>query len=216
MAARLSRSELRGLLERRDFDAILQWAGSVRSPQRSLMSLAFDADELVRWRAIDAYARVTALRAGQELEKARESIRSLLWLMNDESGGLGWYAPEMVGEILVRVPDLIPEFGILLPSYLREEPFERGSHFALYRVATVEPELFGGTESELRESLGDPDPATRAYAALTLRLVARNGFDPVIRALESDTGTFTVYDWETAELRETSVGRAIQEASARL
>jgi len=216
MAARLSRSELRGLLERRDFDAILQWAGSVRSPQRSLMSLAFDADELVRWRAIDAYARVTALRAGQELEKARESIRSLLWLMNDESGGLGWYAPEMVGEILVRVPDLIPEFGILLPSYLREEPFERGSHFALYRVATVEPELFGGTESELRDSLGDPDPATRAYAALTLRLVARNGFDPVIRAVESDTGTFTVYDWETAELRETSVGRAIQEASARL
>jgi hypothetical protein len=212
MAARLTKGELRALLERSDFDAVLRWAESARSPQRMLMSLAFETDVLLRWRAIDAYARVAALRAERDLEKVRESIRALLWLMNDESGGLGWNAPEMVAEILVRVPELIPEFGVLLPHFLREEPFERGSHYAVYRVASLAPELFGGSESELRESLKDPDPATRAWAALALRVITRNGCDELIRDLESDPDTFSVYDWETAELHKTSVGDAIRAA----
>ena len=88
--------------------------------------------------------------------------------MNDESGGLGWHAPELIGEILVNVPDLIPEYANVLMSFLHEEPFERGTHCAVYRAASVEPKPFTERASELLDSLKDPDPAGNTVHLLWL------------------------------------------------
>ena len=142
MSVRAHKGEIRELLERRDTERLLDWAGSMRNPRRTLLSLTYDASELIRWRAIEAIGKVCAQDAASNPDKVRDFVRRLLWLMNDESGGLGWRSPEIIGEILVNVPDFIKEFGALLPAYLVEEPFEAGAHLALYRVAQIDSSPF--------------------------------------------------------------------------
>jgi hypothetical protein len=206
----LHKTKVKGLLKRRDHAALLGWADSVRNPQRILISLTFETDELVRWRAIDAVGRIAAVQAGQDMEKVRDTIRRLLWLMNDESGGLGWHAPEMIAEILVNVPTLIPEFAGLLLSYLREEPFERGTHFAVYRVAQVDPGPFTEHVPDLTASLSDPDPAIRAYSALALKAIPGSSADRAAHELQTDQATFAFFDFNTGELRETTVNAVLK------
>ena len=115
----------------------------------------------------------------------------------------------MIAEILVRVPDLLPEFAELLPWYLREEPFERGTHYALYRLSTIDREVFRTSADELKSSLEDSDPATRAYAALALRTM---GVDAIGEATigQSDQGSFKIYDFDSGQLRDTTVARILQ------
>ncbi len=211
MGATSHKTEVEELLRRRDHAALLSWADSVRSPQRVLMSFTFDRSELLRWRAIEAFGRVAAAQAERDLERVRDTIRRLLWLMNDESGGLGWHAPEMIAEILVNVPALIPEYAGLLPSYLREEPFERGAHFAVYRVAQIDPGAFVEHIPALIASLNDPDPAIRAYSALALKTIAESsGGDPTDERRE-DNATFMWFDFDSGELRETTVEGVLKE-----
>jgi hypothetical protein len=210
----LRKTEVKELLRRRDYAALLRWAASTRNPQRILISLSFDRDELLRWHAIAAFGRIAALQAEENLEKVRDSIRRLLWLMNDESGGLGWHAPEMIAEILVNVPTLIPEYAGLLPSYLHEEPFERGTHFAVYRVALVDPKPFVEHVPALTASLDDPDPAIRAYAALALRAITGSSGDPAAGKPQPDDATFMFYDFESGELRETTVNGILEDGFA--
>jgi hypothetical protein len=213
MGTRLKKTAVREMLRQRDYAALLSWAGSGRNLQRILVSLTFEPDELLRWRAIEAFGRVVAAQAGENLGRAREAIRRLLWLMNDESGGLGWHAPEMVAEILVNVPALIPEYAHLLPSYLHEEPFERGAHFAVYRVAQLDPRPFVEDAAALAASLSDPNPAIRAYAALALRAIAASTGEPAPGEPRTDDEPFTFFDFATGEVRETTVGGILEETS---
>jgi len=83
--------KVKELLIKRDLEEIRNWADNNRNPQRVLLSLAYDTEELVMWRAVEAVGRVAAMWAKNNLKKIRNLIRQQLWLMNDESGGLGWH-----------------------------------------------------------------------------------------------------------------------------
>ena len=61
-----------------------------------------DPDELIRWRTVEALGKVAVMLGERDLETVRELVRKLLWLMNDESGGLCRLSPELIGEILVQ------------------------------------------------------------------------------------------------------------------
>ena len=212
MSAQKSRKAIaRELLSRRDFGAILEWAGTTRNPQRILISLTFDQDDLIRWRAIEAFGRIAAKQAESDLGKVRDLMRRLLWSMNDESGGLGWYSPELMGEVLVNVPAIADEFAKLLPSYLSEEPFERGTRMAIYRVSLASPALFEGCIPQLDKSLDDPDPVIRGYSALALGTIAGRSCCDAIEKLLDDPSPVTLYDFGTSQLRETTVGKMVKD-----
>jgi hypothetical protein len=201
------KAAVRELLAHRDIAALLKWAGTFRNPQRILISLTYDENELIRWRAIEASGRVAAKQAESDLGKVRDLMRRLLWSMNDESGMLGWHSPELIGEVLVNVPALMDEYAKLLPSYLREEPFERGAHIAIYRVSLISPERFRDCMPELGRSLNDPDPVIRGYSALVLGAIAGKSCYGAIEKLLDDPSPVTLYDFDIGQLRETTVGR---------
>jgi HEAT repeat protein len=207
---------IRELLVSRHHDALLGQYGANQRTLRKLLSLTFDADELIRWRAVEAIGRVGGALAQTEPDRVRDFIRRLLWSMNDESGGLGWHAPEAIGEILVNAPSLIPEYGVLLTASLRIPPFEVGSHVAVYRVACVDPSPFAESVDELARSLSSADPAVRGFAALALgALVAVDRREP-LEALQADDEPITMYDFDTGELRGTSVAEMADRALAML
>jgi len=203
----------RVMLESRDLNAIAAWAVQARNPMRTLTRLLFDNDSLIRWRAIEAMGIVAGVESHKSIERVRRQIRRLFWLMNDESGGLCWHAPEAIGEILYNVPELIYEFGTLLPSFFHEEPFEHGSRLAVARVARLKPDIFSNAVEDLRHTLDHDDPAMRGYSILALRAI-RNQVD-IARAerLSNDDSYFSLYDHQTGQLTKTSVAQLVNRRS---
>jgi len=197
---------LRRLLETRDHEALLAWARDERHAARTVFSALFESDELLRWRAIEALGLLAGQESQHDVERVREWLRRLLWNMNDESGGLMWHGAEAIGEILLNVEQLIPEFTIILHSFHREEPFQAGTYMALARLAGREPERVAPFVPFLREGLSDPDPRIRAHAARILhRVGAPRAEHPAWDTVLADDTPITVYDHHTGELRDTTV-----------
>ncbi|MBU4388591.1 MAG: hypothetical protein KKB23_03510, partial [Proteobacteria bacterium] len=65
-----------------------------------LFSFLYNADELLKWKAVIAMGAVVSDLADHNMESARIVMRRLLWNLNDESGGIGWGSPEAMGEIM--------------------------------------------------------------------------------------------------------------------
>lgn len=208
------KAELRRLLERRDPAGLRTWVEANRGALRLAFSLTFEQDELLRRRAIEAVGIIAGYLAQTDRGVVRDYLRRLLWLMNDESGGLGWHAPEAIGEILVNVPELIGEFAPLLPHYLSEEPFEAGTHRAIHRVTEIKPQVFVPYLADFRRSLDDPDPAIRALGAGIVLAVDPAGGRAAVEQLRHDGHPFTIYDYQTGQLQRSTVGEMIEAAIA--
>jgi len=203
--------EARAMLESRDLIAVAGWAVQARNPMRTLTRLLFDNDSLIRWRAIEAMGIVAGVESRKSIEKVRRQVRRLFWLMNDESGGLCWNAPEAIGEILYNVPELIDEFGTLLPSFFHEEPFEHGSRWAVARVAPLKPNIFSDAVEELRHTLDHDDPAMRGYSILALSVIGDAVDIAQVKKLSADDSHFSLYDYQTGQLTKTSVAQLVKE-----
>ncbi len=134
----------------------------------TLVSMLFQDDPLLMWRLLFLLGPLAQHKAQNNLEGVRNQIRRLLWLMNDESGGIVWYAPQAVATMLAYVPTLRREFARILGSFLGEDPFEEGAHWAVARLATQEPAKLTDLIPRLRQSLDDPRPLIRLYAGMAL------------------------------------------------
>ncbi len=108
----------------------------------SLFSFIQSSNEAIKWRAVRAMGQVAAQRASQNLDSARVVMRRLMWSLNDESGGIGWGAPEAMGEIMAQDRRLYDEYYKIVLSYLDEdgnfleyEPLRKGAIWAVERLS---------------------------------------------------------------------------------
>jgi len=203
---RQRKQAVRRLLQEHNPDAVVKWAAEERNPMRVLSSVLFDPDPLIRWRSIEALGYIAGAESVENMEGVRSQIRKFLWSMNDESGGVCWNGPEAIGEILHNVPSLLDEYGAILPSFFVEEPFERGSLWAVGRVAAQRPDIFAGAIDDVVGSFKDPDPVIRGYSIMALTALAQRDALEKARLLFDDAAVLSIYDFELGELRETSVG----------
>ncbi len=197
---------LRKLLQDRDHAGLRAWRRAEPHAIRTVFSALFETDDLLRSRAIEGLGLLARQQADHDLESVREWLRRLLWSMNDESGGLMWHGAEAIGEILMEVNELIPEFVVILHSFHREEPFEAGTYMALARIATLEPGRVKEFVPFLCQGLEDADPRIRAHAARILSLVGEQSqHHPAWATVLADDTPLTVYDHESGELNQTTV-----------
>jgi len=214
-SALLSRQDVRACLEKRDLSAVVEQAAERGATSRAVVSLLFDPEPIIRWRAIETLGLSAARTSHRGLEKVRRQLRNLLWLMNDESGGLCWMAPEAIGEIVYRVPQLLDEYGPLLPQFFDEEPFERGSRWGVARLAPLKPELFAPVVPRLLGSLSDADPVVRGYSLLALGALGKGGGPNEAITLKNDMAAVPVYDFESGVLEAVSVGELARRYSGK-
>ncbi|MGB5988085.1 MAG: DVU0298 family protein, partial [Desulfobacterales bacterium] len=123
ISTRQLKQEITVLLKEDPFESGLEELQRV-APRRAvnpLFSLLLDRDELLRWRAVTAMGAVVARLEEQNTESARVIMRRMLWMLNDESGGIGWGVPEAMGETLARSPVLAREYACMLISYCKED-----------------------------------------------------------------------------------------------
>ncbi len=153
-------------LEDNDLDAVVSFVQEHRKALSLLIRMAYDKESLVGWRAIKAVGRVAKALVGTENEFLRITIRKLLWSLSDESGGIGWAAPELLGEIVSSDPegfaDIIP---LIAEVYdIEEDTFRPGVVYALVRIAEYSPELVANYHKVIIRSLVEKDPLMRIYA----------------------------------------------------
>ncbi len=189
-------------LESNDLDAIVSLAKKNRRVLALLVRSAYDKETLVGWRAIKAVGLVARELVKTDYQFLREAVRKLLWSLSDESGGIGWSAPEMLGEIVAADPERFSDIIPLIAEVygIEEDVFKPGVVYALGRIAEVSPELVLPHRGIIVKALSESDPLTRGYALEAVKNIwkiespnARAVFKNIIKKLVSDDREIYIY-----------------------
>ena len=130
----------------------IRWKSLLQLPLtpliNSLFPFLFSMDSMIKDRAVKVMGIAVAQLAEKDMESARVIMRRLMWSLNDESGGIGWGAPEAMAEIMVNHRGLADEYHHLLlayadrdKNYLEHEELQKGVQKGLKRLAQVRPDL---------------------------------------------------------------------------
>jgi HEAT repeat protein len=192
------------LLQSPDLDAII--AELLKLPPsvviNPLIGALCSTNETARWHAIDALGPVIAQLAERDMEAARVVMRRFMWSLNDESGGIGWGAPEAMAEIMVCHDGLADEYAHMLVAYMREDGFhleleqlQRGLMWGLGRLAQDKPDLLRSKDAvrHLLPYLDSPDHSVRGLAAWTLGLLKAGESASLLEKLVEDTAPVRFY-----------------------
>lgn len=204
MSERARKKELQSLLAAHDLAGVLLLLE--RIPPRQLLNPLIGSlcnhDELSKWLAVSALGQVVARLADQELEGGRVVMRRFMWMLNDESGGIGWGVPEAMGEVMACHPGLAEEFHQVLVAQMREdgnylelEMLQRGLLWGVGRLAGVRPELLQQREAPryLLPYLGSGDSEVRGRAAWALGRLRADAAREALAKLAADRGPVTIY-----------------------
>ena len=114
----------------------------------ALFPFLCSTDKRLKERTVIAMGEVVSKIAEDDIESARTIMRRLMLNLNDESGGIGWGAPEAMGEIMARSERLAKEYHKILISYtpgggnyLDFEELQKDVIAGLKRLSQVHPEL---------------------------------------------------------------------------
>ena len=163
-------SQLRAWLLSGDRAAIQTFARTHRRALSYLTALTYDPYPCVSWRAIEGLGLAAGEIGAQHPEYVLVHLRRLVWLLTDESGGIGWRAPEAMGAIIATRPPAYAAFIPILVSILDMEAedvvrFRAGALWAIGHLAPHAPEYFAGAENWLPHYFNNPDSQVRGMAA---------------------------------------------------
>ncbi|UCG86187.1 MAG: HEAT repeat domain-containing protein [Gemmatimonadota bacterium] len=207
---------LRNLLVAGQFEHIAELAQTRKRVLASLVSLTYDHEQLVAWRAVEAVGIAASRISVDDPGFVREHLRRLLWLISEESGGVCWRAPEAMAEIVRRQPrqyaDYIPIVVYLIENIEKEdlEHLRSGTLRAIGRLAPIAGEHIPTVLPPVLASLREPDPQTRGMAVWCLAQLGELkavADDPMLAA---DSGPVVLY--EDGQLSSTTVSAIVRRA----
>lgn len=232
MSSRKIKKKVLALLARSDLSDTL--AQIRKLPANDVTHGLFSAisrnEEIIRWHAVTCMGSTVARLAEQDMEKARIVMRRLLWSLNDESGGIGWGAPESLAEIMTRHDGLAREYINMLTSYMRKdgeemwqegnflehEVLQRGLLWGIGRLAGKRRALLlqQNITTNLLAYLPADDAAVRGLAARSLGLMQADNAAGPLQSLVADTAALRLY--EDKRLQTVSVGKLARQALDRI
>jgi len=193
---------------RREFTPYLDL--SLRKILGPLFSLLLDPEPLVKWRAVSAFGFVVSRLAHQDMESARVVMRRLMWNLNEESGAIGWGAPECMGESMACHPTLASEYHRVLISYAQEplrgdgnyldhEPLRQGAYWGICRLAEVRPALVMTTRPVFLTALNEETARSQALSLWGLGYVGEPADAEVLAEFALNQQCVDLYRNETLQ-----------------
>jgi hypothetical protein len=221
----LSRNDIMSLLKAESLETILDKVGQLppRKAVTALLTGICHTNSIVKWHAVSALGAAMALLADKDMESAREIVRRLMWSLNNESGGIGWGAPEALGDIMSRHPLLAAEYAFALVAYMREDgphlnhpALQKGLLWGVGRLSETGPDLLRKLEASVRllPCLDSEDCEIRGLAARALGLLRADEAREKLVVLKDDPAELVLYGMNGFET--TTVGRLATEALASL
>lgn len=202
----------------------------LRFDQRSLInplvSCLCHTDETIRWHSVSAIGEVVNTIAAVEIENARIVMRRFLWMLNDESGGIGWGVPEAMSESMYHNQILAEEYLHMLVSYSRDdgpELFQDGNfielpllqHGVLWGLCRLagqykEQLIYLGVGENIDFYLSSNDSQVKGLACLLCELLSRTGSIDQMTSMISDSNKVRIYSG--GKMIKYSVGQLASDA----
>ncbi len=232
MGTRKIKKQVITLLQGNDLEKIQEKLALLDAKEvvNALFSAICRSEEQLRWLAVSAMGTVVARLAEQDMEEGRIIMRRMLWSLNDESGGIGWGAPESMAEIMSCHKGLADEYAHMLISYMREdgeeiwqdgnflehETLQQGVLWGAGRMAASCRELVldRGMAEDIPPYLDSGDPVVRGLAARAMGLLGHVERLERLQELTEDTAPVRLY--EAGKLSTVSVAECAEEALQRL
>lgn len=210
------KKRLRELLEEGSLDEIAELAERRRRTWGLLISLTFDKDPLIGWRAVEAMGTITERVVDGDPALVRDHLRRLHWLLSEESGGICWRAPEAMAEIVRRKPDLLADYVSIIVSLLGEMAEEDLLHFragilwAIGRLGPIALKHLDTFLPDVTAALDNPDPQVRGMAVWCLAQLGQTR--PLVDRPEllDDDGRAALYEDGLFDI--TTVGSLVRRA----
>jgi hypothetical protein len=198
------------LLESQSFHELSDINTSHHKLVNVLISLSYNKDTDLSWRAIEATGIVSKKIAESDTETVRNIVGRLLWMLRDESGGIGWSAPEMLGEIVRNNPELCADIAPIILSFHYEHMLTAGSLRATGRIGKIDDEMIAYAIPIVLSYLNSDDNNIRGHAVYALGELGANGMKDRLESLTGDNGKLLFY--EEGFLKEVSVGELASRA----
>lgn len=224
-SARTLRKKIVALLESDGFRGDLSELGKipVRQTLRPLQATLSQGDDEIRRRAGVVLGIQVARLAVEDMEAARDVMRRLMWSLNDESGSIGWGAPQALAEIMVNHEGLAEEYAHILTSYMQGGGNDLESYFlqrsllqGLARLARDQRQLLREQQAcrYLSAHLISVDPAVRGLAAWCAGMLGCEETRKVLNLLLDDPAELALH--RHGVWMKCRVGELAGEALARL
>jgi len=209
-----SKKEIITLLEKKDYNALSKRALADGKVVSALISLSYDKDKALSWRAMEAIGLITKDLSGSDPGAVRNIANRLLWMMRDESGGIPWSAPEILGEIVKNNPDLCSDIALIITSFHDELMFTSGVLWALGRMGKINVETIDYAVPILRSYLTSADNTLRGYAAWALGEMGDRDSSGELESMKQDPGHVRFY--EEGEIKDRNIGEIAASALAKI
>ncbi|MEN8190735.1 MAG: DVU0298 family protein [Thermodesulfobacteriota bacterium] len=228
MGSRAIKKEILHLLNEDDLGVIRKKTGNY--PEKDLINPLFSGlyrpEERIRWHAVSIFGEVLNRLAERDMEAARIVMRRFLWSLNDESGGIGWGAPEAMAEAMRCHKRLRDEYLHMLISYMRQDgplihqdgnflelpELQRGLLWGIGRLASEHDELLRskGVLDDLPPYLLASDGQVRGLSAWCLGLLGASVAKKRLETLVNDPALVRLY--LDGEIREITTGELARQA----
>lgn len=224
-----AKNHIISLLRSEDLDKSLSELSKLPEKHQlgGLFSCLCHPEELVRWHAVSGFGVVVPAIAASNMEAARTVMRRFLWMLNDESGGIGWGVPESMAEVMFHSRPLAGEYLHMLVSYtmddgpelfqdgnfIEQELLQAGVLWGLCRVAQVyREELIGlRLDRNMKVYLSSPNSRVKGMACRLGGLLGLPEYGSLIAAACEDPRPVRIYhegsflDQTVAELAESAL-----------
>jgi hypothetical protein len=198
------KKEIAALLEKKEYPALVGLSLADKKTISILISLSYDKNNTTSWRAMEAIGLAAKEISGSNPETVRNIVGRLLWMIRDESGGIGWSVPEILGEIVRNTPVLCADIAPIIVSFHEEIMLCPGVLWALGRMGKINNETVNYAVPIIISYLGSGDNTLRGYAARALGEMGSVASVTELENLRDDTSRIKFY--EDGELNERSVG----------
>lgn len=192
------------ILEEESFHELSSLSASDHKIVSILISLSYDKKKYPAWRAIEAVGVLSKDIAKRDPEVVRNIVGRLLWMIRDESGGIGWSAPEMLGEIVRNNPVLCADIAPIIVSFHEEKMLTAGVFRAIGRIGNLNNETTGYAIPIILSYLNSEDVNVRGNAAYALGELGAIGAEFKLKNMKSDNNILDFY--ENGELQSVTVG----------
>jgi hypothetical protein len=210
----LTKKTVREFLSRKKCDDIARYLQSGNRVIRLLISLSYDRDDYVSWRAIECIGFLSKIISDSNPEQVRELIRKLIWMIRDESGGIGWNSPEIIGEIVRNNPSLFSDIANIVVSFHDEEMLTAGVLRAIARIGKINEDFTDIALKVTLQYLHSPDKNIRGNALRAFGEIGSSEHIKKIEHLIHDKETIVIY--ENGELIEKTIGKITRKVITKL
>ena len=208
------KKEIIDVLEKQSFHDLIHLSSSHHKIVNSLISLSYDKKKLLSWRAIEAVGIISKDISETDPDTVRNIAGRLLWMLRDESGGIGWSAPEMLAEIIRNNPVLCADIAPIIVSFHTEVMLTAATLRATGRIGPINNETVGYAIPIILPYLKSADSTVRGNAVYALGELGAVGARILLVRLKNDQARFDFYD--CGELREITVAEMVSFALARM